>query len=344
MQQTFKPISYQDHELRILNQTKLPTIEQYENYRDYFDMVDAIRHLKVRGAPLLGVMTAYGISVTLNNSGIKSMDEMVEYYKKIRQEFYQTRPTARNLSYALQRLDRIVFTGKYQEVIQLQSAIKEEALAIHREDKQACLDMAKNAYEKLFYKKDHYNFISHCNAGSLATGGIGTSLGVIKYLHHMGKSVHVYVDETRPLLQGSRLTAWELSKNRIPYTVITDSMAGMIMSKYEIDAVLVGADRIAANGDSANKIGTLPLSIIARHFNVPFYVVAPHTTFDLTLKEGGEIPIEKRSEREVIRFMDIETAPLRSATENYAFDVTPYQLITGIVTEKGIYSMPLNQK
>ncbi len=337
MQSTFSPITFNKTEIKVLNQTLLPRIEEYEVYSDYLDMTDAIKKLKVRGAPLIGIAAAYGISAAINTHTASSLAELLEFYKKLRYAFYQTRPTAKNLFYALERLDRVVENPNIITINQLRDALENEAILIHKEDEQSCLKMAKNAAEILFNKKDNYTFLTHCNTGSLATGGIGTALGVIKYLHSQGKNIHVFVDETRPLLQGSRLTAWELHKERIPYTLITDNMAAQIMKNHQIDAVIVGADRVTKNGDSANKIGTFQLAIVASYFNIPFYVAAPKTTFDTSLITGDEIEIEIRDDSEVTRFNGVESAPIRSKSENYAFDVTPNALISGIITEDEIY-------
>ncbi|MBN2695668.1 S-methyl-5-thioribose-1-phosphate isomerase [bacterium] len=340
MQSTFSPITFNKTEIKLLNQTLLPRIEEYEVYSDYLDMTDAIKKLKVRGAPLIGIAAAYGISAALNTHSASSLIELLEFYKKLRFAFYQTRPTAKNLFYALDRLDKVVENPNISSVDQLRESIEAEAIQIHKEDELSCLKIAENAANTLFNKKDNYTFLTHCNTGSLATGGIGTALGIIKYLHNQGKNIHVYVDETRPLLQGARLTAWELHKERIPYTLITDNMAAQIMKNHHIDAVVVGADRITKNGDSANKIGTFQLAIVASYFNVPFYIVAPKTTFDTSLITGDEIEIEIRDDLEVTRFNGIESAPIRSKSENYAFDVTPNNLISGIVTEDGVYFSP----
>lgn len=338
----FKVIEYNKTSLTIINQTKLPTVEDYETYSDYIDMVDAIKKLKVRGAPLIGVMVAYGISVCLNNCELKSSHELIKYYQKIRDAFYKSRPTAKNLFYAIERIDDIIYKKNYSDVDEILKLVEKEAIEIHNCEIQSCLSIAQIAYDKIFKQKESYNFITHCNTGSLATGGLGTALGIIKYIHQQGGKVHVFVDETRPLLQGSRLTAYELQKEKIPYTVITDGMAAQIMATNSIDAVIVGADRITSMGDVANKIGTFNLAIVSNYFNVPFYVAAPVSTFDLSLKNGKEIVIEMRDDSEVTKFNGVEITPMKSKSMNFSFDVTPFELINAIITEKGVLSLPLN--
>jgi len=294
--------------------------------------------LKIRGAPAIGIAVGYGLA--LGGLRIKAQDAAIfrRELKAISRDLAATRPTARNLFRALERLERVAEKGT--DVEQIKQALVAEAIAIHEEEAEATLKLSKLGSELL---KDGSTVLTHCNTGPLATGGYGTALGVIRQAHEQGKSLKVIATETRPLLQGARLTAWELKQLGIPFTLITDSMAGYFMSRGEVDCVIVGADRIAANGDTANKIGTYTLAILATEHKIPFYVAAPLTTLDPTLKTGAEIPIEQRGPEEVTHFQGVPTAPESTKAANPAFDVTPNRYITAIITEGGIIRKPFSE-
>jgi len=317
--------------LRLLDQTRLPTEETYLDAESVEQVHDAIRRLVVRGAPAIGIAAAYGVCVAVGNQPDQARStalSAIEYLAT-------SRPTAVNLFWALDRMRRVVeATADDRLATQLLS----EAIAIHDEDRQMCAAIGRHGAPLL---DGCQNVLTHCNAGSLATAELGTALAVIYTAHSNGNPVHVYADETRPLLQGARLTAWELSRSGVDVTVLCDSMAASLMLSGKVDAVIVGADRIAANGDAANKIGTYPLAIMARYHNVPCYVAAPSSTFDLSLPTGQGIPIEQRSAKEVSHPFGAQTVPAGVAVYNPAFDVTPAELITAIVTEQGLIQ-PVN--
>lgn len=309
--------------LYVLDQRFLPHKEIWVKCKNYRDVADIIKKMVVRGAPLIGVVAGYGVYL-----GAKE-GKFYQAYKELK----NTRPTAKNLFFALERMRKV-----YEEKKDVLSVLK-EAKKIEEEDRILCNKIGEFG-EKLI--KKNFKVLTHCNAGSLATAGIGTALGVIRKAKKKIKMV--WVDETRPYLQGSRLTAWELEKEKIPYKIICDNMAGFLMRKGEVDCVIVGADRIARNGDTANKIGTYSLSVLAKYHKIPFYVAAPYSTFDLTLKDGSEIPIEERSEKEVKEIQGKKITPIKAKVFNPAFDVTPHNLITAIITEKGIIRNPDKSK
>ena len=265
----------------------------------------------------------------------KSRDEFLEGLNKIKQTLATTRPTARNLFQAIDRMQQVAEAGN--DVEQIKQALVDKAVKIHSEEAEATRKLSQFGAGLI---QDSFTILTHCNTGALATGGYGTALGVIKQAKEQGKKIKVLATETRPLLQGARLTTWELSKANIPFTLITDSMAGYFMSRGEVDCVIVGADRIAANGDTANKIGTYSLAVLARENGIPFYVAAPTTTIDLSLASGNEIPIEQRSQDEVTQIQGVSIAPEGTKAANPAFDVTPHQYITAIITERGIIKEP----
>ena len=290
--------------VRLIDQTRLPREEVYLELDDYRSIASAIKELKIRGAPAIGVAGAYAIA--LGALGIKtgSRDEFLEKYRLVSQAIAATRPTARNLFRSIERMDRVAEGAG--EVDHIKKALVEEAVRIHAEEVEATTALSEFGAELI---KDGFAILTHCNAGPLATTGYGTALGVIIRAKEQGKSIRVYADETRPLLQGARLTTWECQCAGIPVTLITDSMAGYFMSRGEIDCVIVGADRIAANGDTANKIGTYTVAVLAKENGIPFYVAAPTTTIDLSLSSGGEIPIEQRSPDEVTHLQGVCIAP-----------------------------------
>ncbi len=312
-----------------LDQTLLPHEEVWIETGDYRVIAQAIRRLQVRGAPLIGIAAAYGLALAACAG---------EPLEAAATELRLTRPTAVNLSWAIDRCLRAV--DGVEEPREMRNRLIKEAISIHKEDVAA--NHRIGDYGAKLLSADDQSILTHCNAGSLATGGYGTALGVIRSAHFGGCPRWVYVDETRPLLQGARLTAWELSRDRIPCKIIVDSAAGSYMRRGEIDAVVVGADRIAANGDVANKIGTYQLGVLARENSIPFYVAAPSSTVDLSLLSGDEIPIEQRSPDEVtsLRSEHIVTLGVAVQAENPAFDVTPNKYVTAIITENGVAKPP----
>ncbi|MDO5308736.1 MAG: S-methyl-5-thioribose-1-phosphate isomerase [Planctomycetia bacterium] len=329
--------------LEMLDQTLLPTKLTYLDCRTIESIWEGIKALRVRGAPAIGIAAAYGVCVgmqscfrdvdgtyrTPSEEGFfRRLDETTKYLAT-------SRPTAVNLFWALDRMKSKCESLRGKQTVQeLAVALLTEALAIHSEDIELCRAMGRYGAE---LTRDGGTYLTHCNAGGLATGQYGTALAVFYWSHEEeGKRIHVYADETRPLLQGARLTAWELTQNGVETTVICDSMAATVMRQGKIDAVFVGADRITSNGDTANKIGTYMVALCARAHNIPFYVVAPRSTFDLTLGAGEEIPIEERDACEIGHWYGKQTAPDEAKFYNPAFDVTPAELITGIVTENGL--------
>ncbi len=334
----YQPIEWLDNKVRILDQTRLPGDESYLELTDYHDVASAIVELKVRGAPAIGVAGGYG--VVLGALGIEtvSRDEFLRKLRCISHTLASTRPTAKNLFRAIERMEKIATAGK--DVAEIKAALVNEAVKIHQEEVAATRKLSQLGAELI---QDGFAILTHCNTGPLATTGYGTALGVIIYAKEQGKKIKVFADETRPLLQGARLTTWELKKAGIPVTLITDSMAGYLMSKGEIDCVIVGADRIAANGDTANKIGTYTLAVLAEENGVPFYVAAPTTTIDPSLASGKDIPIEERKPEEVTHIQGIRIAPEGIEVANPAFDVTPHRYITAIITENGIIREPFGE-
>jgi len=333
-----KAIEWLGDRVRILDQNQLPGKELYLELSNYQDMASAIAELKIRGAPAIGV--AGGYAVALGALQIKA-GEKTEFIKDLRKTIHtiaSTRPTARNLFRALERMQHAAEAAK--DVEQIKKALVNEAIAIHNEEAEATLKLSKLGADLI---KDGFSILTHCNTGPLATAGYGTALGVIIQAIKQGKKLKVLATETRPLLQGARLTAWELKQAGIPFSLITDSMAGYFMSKGEISCVIVGADRIALNGDTANKIGTYTLAVLAGENNIPFYVAAPLTTVDPALASGDEIPIELRSPDEVTHIQGIAIAPEGVEALNPAFDVTPHPYITAIITEGGIIREPFEE-
>lgn len=335
-----KTIEWKDDKVVMLDQRKLPTEEEYNTYEDYVGVANAIKSMVIRGAPAIGVAAAMGVA--LGAMGI-AVDNFDEYYKRIEgicERLAATRPTAVNLFWAIERMKKCAQANRSLPTHDITQKLKEEALAIYREDIESCMRIGK--YGEPFLS-DGMNVLTHCNAGALATAGYGTALGVIYAAQEAGKRLHVYADETRPFLQGARLTAWELQKHGIAVTVITDNMAGYLMSLGKIDAVVVGADRIARNGDTANKIGTYSLAVLAKRHNIPFYVAAPISTIDPEIPDGTHIPIEERDHTEVTTIGNEQIAPDYVEVFNPAFDVTPNDLITAIITDNGVAEAPFNE-
>ncbi|HEX9776850.1 MAG TPA: S-methyl-5-thioribose-1-phosphate isomerase [Geopsychrobacteraceae bacterium] len=328
-----RPIRFFNGSCQMLDQRLLPAEEVWLDYSDYQGVAEAIRSMVVRGAPAIGVAAAIGAWFGARDIATESSETFFAEFEKICDVLAATRPTAVNLCWALERMKSFARANLDRSVMELKIGLEFEALAITQEDEQLCRKLGRQG-ESLI--PDGARVLTHCNAGALATGGYGTALGVIRAAVEAGKKVAVIADETRPFLQGSRLTAWELQKDNIPVTLICDNMAGYLMSKGEIDCVIVGADRIAANGDVANKIGTYTVAVLAREHNLPFYVAAPISTIDLSLADGSLIPIEERDAREITHLGDRQLAPEGIAVRNPAFDVTPHRLVTAIITERGV--------
>ncbi len=332
-----KQIEWNNNILYLLDQRKLPAETAILECKNHHDVCMAIKTLAVRGAPLIGVAAAMGLVLSSIANEFETAEELRNYVESAEKELRSTRPTAVNLMWALDRMLTAIDKPGYLTAESLRKLILEEAMAIWEEDCELCRLMGINGAAVI---PDNANIITHCNTGSLAASGDGTALSVIRQAHRDGKKIHVFVDETRPLLQGARLTAWELSKDGIPYTLITDNMAAHVMKEKKIDLAITGADRIAANGDSANKIGTYGLAVIAKAHNVPFYIAAPYSTIDLGIKSGKEIVIEQRDPDEVRFFGSRQTAPENCNVYNPAFDVTPAELIRAIITDRGIIEQP----
>lgn len=333
-----KAIEWLGTSVKLLDQTQIPQKEAYLELRDYQDIASAILELKIRGAPAIGIAGAYGLALGALKIKARTPGDFRRELKAVSRALAATRPTARNLFRALERMERVAEKGTNVE--RIKQALVDEAIAFHNEEAEATLKLSKIGAELI---KDGSTVLTHCNTGPLATAGYGTALGVIRQAFEQGKKIKVIATETRPLLQGARLTAWELKKLKIPFTLITDSMAGYFMSRGDVDCVIVGADRIAANGDTANKIGTYTLAVLAKENNIPFYVAAPLTTIDPALKSGTEIPIEQRSPEEVTHIQGTAVTPEGIEAANPAFDVTPNRYITAIITEGGIIRQPFDE-
>jgi len=337
------PVKWTDEGVAMLDQRLLPTEEKWLTLRTYDEVADGIRDMVVRGAPAIGVSAAYGIALAVKNFVGTSVADLEEEIGFAGDVIGQTRPTAVNLFWAIDRMTRTFKAAKTEgkSVSEIKQILLTESKAIHDEDIESQRLIAQFGGELL---QDHSTVLTHCNAGALATGGVwGTALGVIRGAVNQGKAIAVIADETRPYLQGARLTAWELMQDEIPVTLITDNMSGHIMKKGGVQAVVVGSDRIAANGDVANKIGTYMVAVLAKRHGIPFYVAAPLSTVDLNCPTGDDIPIEERNIREVTHVQDIQLAPDNAVVSNYAFDVTPSDLVTAIITEKGVARAPYTE-
>lgn len=326
--------------VRFLDQTKLPTEETYVTCTTYEQVADAIRNMVVRGAPAIGVAAAMGIALGVNNSKAESAGELKQDLDRICDVIGKTRPTAVNLFWAIRRMQEKFERARVRPVPQIKQTLIEEAQRMHAEDIAANQAMGRHGATLM---PASGGVLTHCNAGALATCGYGTALGVIRAAVEQGKKIHVYADETRPFLQGARLTAWELMKDGIPTTVISDNMAGAMMLRGKIGAIVVGADRIAANGDVANKIGTYSVAVLAKEHAIPFYVAAPFSTIDLEMPDGSQIPIEQRNSREVTHIGGRQMVPDGVQVENPAFDVTPAKYVSAIITERGIARAPFQE-
>jgi methylthioribose-1-phosphate isomerase len=335
-----KTLEWTDAGVRFIDQTKLPTEETYVTCKTYDEVADAIRTMIVRGAPAIGVAAAMGVALGVRRSNAANHAELIREFDEICNMLASTRPTAVNLFWGIRRMRQ-----KFEEVIarpipEIKDQLVLEAQRMLVEDIAANQAMGKHGAVLL---PSAGGILTHCNAGALATCGYGTALGVIRSAVEDGKKLRVYADETRPFLQGSRLTAWELMKDNIPTTVISDNMAGTMMRQGKINAVVVGADRIAANGDVANKIGTYTVAVLAKEHGIPFYVAAPFSTVDMETADGSLIPIEQRAPTEVTHFAGKQVAPDGVGVENPAFDVTPARYVTAIITERGVAREPYRQ-
>ncbi len=332
-----KTIEWRADSVRMIDQRLLPAREVIRTYRDYRGVADAIRCMVIRGAPAIGVAAAMGAALGIRGT---SGEQARARFALVARTLKATRPTAVNLAWALERMHGVLEQNRALDSKHLFKRMRDEALAIYEEDLAANRALGRHGQALL---GDPSAVLTHCNAGALATAGYGTALGVVRAAREAGKRVQVFADETRPFLQGSRLTAWELRKDRIPVTVIADNMAATVLSRRQVNCVIVGTDRTAANGDVANKIGTYPLAVMARRHGVPFYVAAPLSSIDLECATGAQIPIEERPGRELTEFAGKQIAPKGVATFNPAFDVTPAELVTAIITERGIANPPYRE-
>jgi methylthioribose-1-phosphate isomerase len=340
MNSVIKTVEWSDEGVVLIDQTKLPTEEIYTTFRTYEEVATAIKDMIVRGAPAIGVTAAMGIALGVRDAKVSNVSELRTVFGTICRTMGETRPTAVNLFWAIRRMQR-----KFDELASMPLAVVKtemvlEAKRIHLEDIAANQAMGRNGAVLM---PSEGGVLTHCNAGALATAGYGTALGVIRAAVESGKNIHVFADETRPFLQGSRLTAWELMKDGIDTTVISDNMAGAMMAQGKIKAVVVGADRIAANGDVANKIGTYTVAVLAKEHGIPFYVAAPWSTIDLETPDGSQIPIEQRNRREVTHIGDRQMTPNDVKIENPAFDVTPSRYVAGIITDRGVATAPYTE-
>jgi methylthioribose-1-phosphate isomerase len=333
-------LEWTDKGVRFIDQTKLPTEETFVTATTYQQVADVIRNMVVRGAPAIGVAAGMGIALGVQQSKAETVGDLKKDFEEICKVIGETRPTAVNLFWAIRRMQQKFETLRVRPMPQIKQAIVEEAQRMHAEDIAANQAMGRHGATLL---PSAGGVLTHCNAGALATAGYGTALGVIRAAVEQGKKIHVYADETRPFLQGSRLTAWELMKDGIPTTVISDNMAGAMMRQGKIGAIVVGADRIAANGDVANKIGTYSVAVLAKEHGIPFYVAAPISTVDLETADGGGIPIEQRNAKEVTHIAGRQMVPDGVAVENPAFDVTPAKYVAAIITERGVAKAPYTE-
>ena len=332
-------LEWTDRGVRFIDQTKLPTEEVYVTCKTHEQVADVIRNMVVRGAPAIGVAAAMGIALGVNNSKAESAADLKHDFDQVCETIRTTRPTAVNLFWAIRRMQEKFECIRIRPIPQIKEALIEEAQRMHAEDIAA--NRAMGRYGATLMPAEG-GVLTHCNAGALATAGYGTALGVIRAAVEEGKKIHVFADETRPFLQGSRLTAWELLKDGIPTTVISDNMAGVMMRQGKIGAIVVGADRIAANGDVANKIGTYTVAVLAKEHGIPFYVAAPTSTVDLACSDGSQIPIEQRNAKEVTHIAGKQMTPDGVSVENPAFDVTPSKYVAAIITERGIARAPFD--
>ena len=333
-------VEWTNEGVRFIDQTKLPTEEVYVTCRTHEEVATAIKDMIVRGAPAIGVSAAMGVALGVKNSRAKTVGDLRPEFERICEALRVTRPTAVNLFWAIRRMQQKFESLASQSVEKIKQELIAESQRMHAEDVASCVTLGKHGAALM---PASGGVLTHCNAGALATCGYGTALGVIRAAVESGKKINVFADETRPFLQGSRLTAWELMKDGIPTTVISDNMAGAMMRQGKIGAVVVGADRIAANGDVANKIGTYSVAVLAKEHGIPFYVAAPWSTIDLETPTGDQIPIEQRPAREVTHMGGRQLTPEGVGIENPAFDVTPNKYVSAIVTERGVAKAPYEE-
>jgi methylthioribose-1-phosphate isomerase len=332
-----KPVEWREGAVRVLDQRKLPASEEYVEVRDAGEMAEAIRTLAVRGAPLLGIAAGFGMALAAGRSRARGPEGLLRDLDRAGRLLTASRPTAVNVAWAVQRVRGVAGRAVAGGLEAVRRSVLEEALRIAREDEASCAAIAEYGAPLI---PAGAKVLTHCNTGALATGGCGSAQGIITAAHQAGRDIHVWVDETRPLLQGARLTAWELQRLRIPMTLVADVAAGSLMARGLVDLVIVGADRIAANGDAANKIGTYQLAVLAAHHGLPFYLAAPVSTIDPAIPDGAAIVVEERDPSEVTRPFGMPLAPAGTAAANPAFDVTPAGLITAIVTDRGVARPP----
>ncbi|MEW5977231.1 MAG: S-methyl-5-thioribose-1-phosphate isomerase [Acidobacteriota bacterium] len=337
----FKTLEWTDEGVVMIDQRRLPAEELYPVFRTYQEVAQAIKDMVVRGAPAIGVAAAMGVALGARRIASADSAAVEREFLSVCDTLAATRPTAVNLFWAIERMKR-VFRRQFgrSDWPAVVNALEAEAVRMHQEDIELNRQMGAHGAALI---QSEARVLTHCNAGALATAGYGTALGVIRAAVDQGKKIQVFADETRPFLQGARLTAWELQKDGIPVTLITDNMAGHFMKSGSIDCVIVGADRIAANGDVANKIGTYTVAVLAKENNIPFYVAAPTSTLDLTLPTGAQIPIEQRPESEVTHVQGNAIAPSNVRVANPAFDVTPNRYVSAIITERGVARSPYTQ-
>ncbi len=337
-----RTIEWTDEGVVMIDQRLLPTEEVYPVFSTYREVAEAIREMVVRGAPAIGVAAAMGVALGMRDFPGEDPGAFDAEFELVSRTLAETRPTAVNLFWAIERMRTLCqrLRGEGVSLGDIRQRLIDEAKEMHAEDIAANRALGGHGAGLI---PDGATVLTHCNAGALATAGYGTALGVIRAAAESGKRIAVFADETRPFLQGARLTAWELHHDGIPVTLITDNMAGYFMQRGEIGCVIVGADRIAANGDAANKIGTYSVAVLAHENGIPFYVAAPTSTLDLTMESGEEIPIEERNRREVTHIRDVAIAPEGIAIANPAFDVTPHRYITAIITERGVARPPFTE-
>ena len=333
-------LAWKDGVLTLLDQTLLPVEVKFEEQKSIEQVWDSIKKLKVRGAPAIGIAGAYGVLYGVKDKTDLPREKFIEELKKSAEYLDTSRPTAVNLSWALKRMVSFAENVDSSDSKEIYNALEKEAVRIHDEDRQICRNIGLNGKGLI---KDGMGVLTHCNAGSLATSELGTATAPMYLAHEDGVNFRVYADETRPLLQGARLTSWELQQSGIDVTLITDNMAAFMMSKSLIDLAIVGCDRVAANGDTANKIGTMGVAILAQYFRLPLYIACPSSTIDFETESGDDIVIEERDPEEVTYFGERRTGPEGIKVRNPAFDVTPHELIAGFITEKGIIYPPFKE-
>ena len=338
-----KTLIWDKKSLRLIDQRKLPFKKIYVKCRTAEDVSSAIRDMVVRGAPAIGVTAAYGAALAAVEYKSGNKNEFIKFVLDSIDLISRARPTAVNLFWSLQRMKKIVLSSVHLPINEIRNKLIKEAELIEREDYEINYRLGENGAKIFNRSKKRLKILTHCNAGALATAGYGTALGVIRSLYNLKKVENVIIDETRPYLQGARLTAWELYQEGIPFFVIADNMSGYFMAKGDVDIVVVGADRVAANGDTANKIGTLSLSILAKYYSLPFYIAAPISTIDLATKNGNAILIEYRNAEEVRQIFGKKIIPDYMHVSNPAFDVTPNENITAIITEKAVVNPPFTE-